>query len=113
MKKLTIKEFINKSKKIHGNKYDYSEVEYVNSQIKVKLKCHCGLIFFQKPNGHLNGHGCPKCRIKISRQQHKITFDEFLKRAVEKHKNKYDYSLTNYIERILKQKLYKVIVFLF
>lgn len=54
MKKLTTEEFIEKSKAIHDNKYDYSLVEYINSQTKIKIICPKHGEFEQKPNNHLN-----------------------------------------------------------
>ena len=54
--------FFKKAKKIHGDKYDYSESEYINSSTKIKIKCNtCGNIFYQSPAFHLLGHGCPVC----------------------------------------------------
>jgi len=60
-KRLTTNEFILKAKAIHGDKYDYSKVEYVASASKVKLICPIHGEFEQKPNNHLNGKGCKKC----------------------------------------------------
>ena len=61
-KSLTRQEFIEKAKKIHGNKYDYSLVEYYNNKTKVKIICKsCGNVFEQIPGNHLNGEGCPFC----------------------------------------------------
>ena len=60
--------FINKAIKVHGDKYDYSLVNYIDSQTKVAIICHkkdaLGEehgVFWQKPNSHLQGHKCPKC----------------------------------------------------
>ena len=59
MKKLTTKQFIEKAKLVHGDKYDYSLVEYKNSKTKVKIKCNtCNNIFNQTPNDHLSKKGC-------------------------------------------------------
>lgn len=85
-------DFINKSKKIHNNKYDYSLVEYKSVTSKIKIICKEHGIFEQVPNYHLSGAGCPKC-CKSS----KIDNLEFIKRSRVKHGNRYDYSLTNYI----------------
>lgn len=38
-KKMTNGDFIGKVKEIHGNRYDYSLVEYTNSNTKVKIIC--------------------------------------------------------------------------
>jgi len=54
--------FIEKSIKIHGILYDYSEVDYINSKSYVKIICKKHGSFLQKPNYHILGQGCPKCR---------------------------------------------------
>ena len=54
--------FIEKAKKIHGDKYDYSKVEYINSHTKVCIICPEHGEFWQTPNNHLHGYGCPKCK---------------------------------------------------
>lgn len=59
--KKTRDEFITDAVKIHGEKYDYSKVEYVNAHTKVCIICKKHGEFYQRPNDHLNGEGCPKC----------------------------------------------------
>lgn len=55
-------EYILKAVKIHGSKYDYSEVEYVRGRSKIKIKCNtCDNIFNQSAEAHVCGQGCPKC----------------------------------------------------
>jgi hypothetical protein len=61
MRKLTQKEFIEKSRKSHGDEYDYSLVEYKNNYTKVKIICLKHGVFEQKPHHHFSGKGCPKC----------------------------------------------------
>ena len=93
MKKLTKEQFIEKAKKIHGNKYDYSLVEYKNNTIKVKIICSEHGIFEQRPNTHKDkGNGCPKCSGNYS-----LTHEELIDRFKEIHGNKYDYSKINYV----------------
>ena len=59
----TTEEFIELAKAVHNERYDYSMVEYINSEHKITIKCNqCGNIFEQKPFSHLQGHGCPYCR---------------------------------------------------
>ena len=53
--------FILKAKEIHGDKYDYTNVEYINSHTKVKIICPIHGEFMQPPQEHINGQGCPKC----------------------------------------------------
>jgi very-short-patch-repair endonuclease len=54
-------EFIEKSKQIHKNKYDYSKVEYINNQIPIIIICKIHGDFTQLPYVHLLNHGCPSC----------------------------------------------------
>ena len=60
-KKITQEEFIEKARKVHGDKYDYSKVEYVNSNTKVRIICPIHGEFLQTPCNHLNGQTCYKC----------------------------------------------------
>ena len=62
MKKLTTEEFIEKAIKVHGNKYDYSKVDYINSTTKVCIICPIHGEFWQKASDHINNNAsCPKC----------------------------------------------------
>jgi hypothetical protein len=45
----------------HKNKYDYSKVSYINSQTPVCIICPKHGEFWQKPNTHIRGSGCPIC----------------------------------------------------
>ena len=68
-KKANTKEgFIEKATEIHGNKYDYSKVEYVNNRTKVCIICSDHGEFWQTPANHLRGQGCPSC----GREERKI-----------------------------------------
>ena len=58
---LTTEEFIEKCKEVHGDKYDYSMVEYLKSENKVFIKCKKHGVFKQQARNHLFGQGCPKC----------------------------------------------------
>ena len=69
---LSLEQFINKAIKIHGIKYDYSKVEYINSHEKVIIICPEHGEFEQISNNHLNGSGCPKCINIISKSEQEI-----------------------------------------
>lgn len=80
--KSNTKDFINKSKLIHGDKYDYSLVNYINCYDKVKIICPKHGIFEQSPTKHINNQGCPKCHfskgeiiIENYLKNNKITFE--------------------------------------
>lgn len=86
-------EFIEKSIKIHGNKFDYSKVEYIGSHIKVCIICPEHGEFYQPPTNHLSGNGCPKCAWKYKRGKYRLTtLETFLTQAKGIHGDKYDYS---------------------
>ena len=91
-KKLTTKEFVEKAKQIHGDKYDYSKVDYISTETKVCIICPEHGEFWQTPHAHLNGHRCPNCFGNI-----KLTNEEFIKTSKEIHGDKYDYSKVDYI----------------
>lgn len=71
-------DFINKSKKIHGDVFDYSKVEYVNSVTPVTIICKSHGEFSQIANGHLNGNGCKHCTNFVSKPEQELT--EILKK---------------------------------
>ena len=102
MKKLTTHEFIDKAKQIHGNKYDYSNVEYVNAHTKVCIICPEHGEFWQTPNGHLNGKNCPTCGyVKRGDKQRHNNF-LFIEQAKKVHGDKYDYSKVEYVNNHTK-----------
>lgn len=97
-RKLTTEKFIEKAKKKYGDTYDYSQVNYIDSKTKVKIKCNkCGLVFEQRPAKHLSTNGCPSCSRKSVADGQRTGLDEFVKRAREIHGDKYDYSQFVYI----------------
>lgn len=67
-KRLSLSEFIARSKDVHGNKYGYSLItNYKNNATKVPIICNkCKSVFYQTPNSHLSGHGCYNCTHKIA-----------------------------------------------
>ena len=67
---MTKEKFIEKAINKHGNKYDYSLVEYRNNSEKIDIICPIHNRFKQIPNNHLNGNGCPLC--KESKGERKI-----------------------------------------
>lgn len=95
-------EFIRLSKQIHGNKYDYSKVNYVNNKTNVCIICPEHGEFWQRPSHHLDGHGCKKCSSSKPRKKRGVGYnslgkEEFVKRAVEKFGDRYDYSKVIYV----------------
>ncbi|QKF94106.1 hypothetical protein QKU48_gp0648 [Fadolivirus algeromassiliense] len=89
--------FIQKAQKVHGNRYDYTDTNYINSHKNVKIKCNVHGIFEQTPSNHLKKYGCSKCGQESSQTKQRFTRDDFIEKAKEVHGDKYDYSKSNYI----------------
>ena len=90
-------EFIKNAKEIHGDVYDYSKVDYINSNEKVTIVCKEHGEFLQNAKGHIQKKaGCQKCGIIKLRNNFKDTTDIFIKKAIRIHDNKYDYTKVNY-----------------
>lgn len=84
-------------KEKHGDKYDYSLVNYVKSKQKIDVICKKHGVFQIEPLYHANrGTGCPKCAREYSYNIIKNNKDRFVNKANKIHNNKYDYSLVNY-----------------
>jgi superfamily II DNA or RNA helicase len=89
--KLTTKEVIKEFKTVHGNQYDYSKVEYKNTDTKVIIICKKHGEFLQLPYSHKKGAGCPICSGNI-----KHSLEQILEDFRNVHGNKYDYSKVVY-----------------
>lgn len=89
---LNTTEFIEKARKVHGDKYDYSKVEYVNTHTPVIIICPEHGEFAQTPLKHLSGQGCAKCSKAF------LSTEDFIKKAKVIHGERYDYSKTKYID---------------
>lgn len=77
--------FIEKAKRIHNDRYDYSKVEYVNAHTKVCIICPEHGEFWQTPNNHLNGNGCPLCKNRKIGDGLRDTVEDFTKKSNEIH----------------------------
>lgn len=96
--KLTTSEFIKKAKLVHGEKYNYDRVVYVNYDTKVEIYCNaCDCYFWQISSNHLHGYGCYQCGLKSRTPKRKLTLEEFVKRARNKHQEKYNYDKSIYL----------------
>lgn len=87
----TAESFIERAKEIHGDKYDYSKVNYINCKTKVCIICPEHGKFWQTPDHHLRSIGCPRCKDIIKGFHHRKSFEQFKKRAAEKHGSFYTY----------------------
>lgn len=83
-------EFIRKAKEVHGNKYDYSKVNYINNRTKVCIICPKHGEFWQVPYSHLKGFGCKLCNCEV------YDTSSFIVKAKETYGNAFDYSKVKY-----------------
>lgn len=60
-RRLTIADFLDRSRQVHKDRYDYSGVSYVSNSAKVSIRCKEHGEFLQSPSNHFAGKGCPKC----------------------------------------------------
>jgi len=92
LKRLSKEDFIEKVKKIHGDKYNYSNVVYNNSHTKICIICPVHGQFYQRPIGHLVGNGCPKC----STDKQRLKLKDFIDKAIIVHGDKFNYSKVDF-----------------
>lgn len=84
--------FISKAKKVHGNLYDYSVIEYAGSYEKINIICETHGDFLQTPTAHLNGIGCQKC----SEERKSSNNEEFIIKSQKIHNTTYEYDNVSY-----------------
>lgn len=89
----TTEQFIEEVRQVHGNYYDYSEVNYINNYEEITIICPKHGRFRQMPHSHLQGKGCKECAILNS----KLSQEEFIKRCQEVHNYHYTYDNLYYI----------------
>ena len=90
-KRKTTEEFIEDAIKVHGDKYDYSKVDYKISNKNVEIVCKEHGSFLQLPLHHTRGHGCRRCH-----NNGIYDTEQFIDKAKTIHGNKYDYSFSLY-----------------
>ncbi|AUR82699.1 hypothetical protein NVP1271B_01, partial [Vibrio phage 1.271.B._10N.286.54.B4] len=101
-RKLTTDEFIERSRVVHGDRYDYSLVEYVNNSTKVEIICTAHGAFKQVPISHMNGNGCRSCSYEAVRAIHAAGSDKFILKARQIHGDTYDYERVKYVNNKTK-----------
>lgn len=91
-RQLTTETFIAKAKACHGDRYDYSHVNYFNAHAKVTIVCSDHGLFRQTARDHLNKRGCPHCA-----GNKQLTTEKFIERAEAVHGDRYNYSEVEYV----------------
>lgn len=103
--KRTQEQFLEKAKAVHGETYDYSLVEYVGTDDKVKIICRGHGLFEQTPYNHCSGQGCKICGNKRNGLNSRTGQEKFLIKAKEVHGDTYEYSLVEYVKTGSKVKI--------
>lgn len=96
--KKNTEKFIAEAKAVHGDKYEYSLVDYKDARKKVKIVCPDHGIFDQVAFVHLRSEpraACERCSYEKRSKQARLTFEEFIRRAKDVHGQTYDYSRAN------------------
>lgn len=89
-------DFINQSTSVHGDKYDYSNVEYKNAHKLVIITCKDHGDFKQTPHDHLKGQSCPKCGIIRQTEAKCDNYKSFIEKAKLIHNSFYKYPSEDY-----------------
>jgi len=103
--KLNSVSFIERAIAKHAYKYDYSLVNYIDNITPINIICLAHGTFEQTPNSHIAGNGCPKCAIIYKANNLRLTQEEFIAKAINKHGNKYDYSNAIYVDAKTKVQI--------
>lgn len=91
MPKKSTNQFISEAKSIHGDWYDYSKTDYQGAGTKVTITCPVHGDFYQSPGSHIAGYKCRKCGLNQQSQSSRMTFDDFLVKANDRHNGFYGY----------------------
>ena len=96
-KKFTQKEVLDRFKKVHGDEYDYSLVDYKGQGKKVIIVCRVHGDFPQVPVSHWLGAGCPDCGLIQRKEKRQLGINKFIERSKVIHGNLYGYEKVEYV----------------
>jgi len=95
--RLTQEEFLRRSTEQHGNKFDYSLTKYNTIYDPVTITCPKHGDFTQVAATHMKStHGCQKCANEAIGDARRYTQEQYLERVIQRHDDRYDYSLVEY-----------------
>jgi hypothetical protein len=93
---LSTEDFIARARNVHGDAYDYSNVEYINGKSSIQITCRSHGEFWQVAGSHLSGKGCTECGRKRIGESRSSNTSDFIQSATAVHGSRYDYSLADY-----------------
>jgi hypothetical protein len=100
--RVTTEHIISRFKQVHGDRYDYSLVNYIKDGVKVVIICKKHGVFHQNPANHYSGKGCYRCGRENTGAKKKTSQAAFVEKAEIVHTNKYDYSQVKYTKSTVK-----------
>lgn len=105
-KRLTTEQFVSDAKRVHGDKYSYTNSIYITLKSKMDISCPIHGVFKMNRDAHIHQkQGCPKCGRENARVLRTYTLDEFVERAHVIHNRQYDYSTVKYVNSFDKVEI--------
>ena len=105
-KKLTKEEAVDRFKAVHGDRYIYDRVEYVNARTKVLIECKKHGYFEMEPNKHISGRcGGRKCSNEKNANRSRLTKEDFIEQAIKVHGDRYKYDSVEYLNSYTNVKI--------
>ncbi len=101
----SLERFVEDARRAHGDRYDYSQVEYINALSNVTIICPDHGAFGQKPANHIRDVGCPVCGTESAAALRVKTTEKFIQEAREVHGDRYDYSKVEYVTSHIKVEI--------
>ena len=102
--RITVDEFLERAKKVHGDKYRYTDLNYVDLDTEIRIVCPKHGVFGQRPQKHLRGHGCRRCAKELPHYL-QMTTESFIEKAKKIYGDQFDYSLVDYKKSCAKVKV--------
>ena len=99
------RQFLKKAREVHCDKYDYSEVDYINSYTGIEIICPIHGSFVQLPQHHVAGANCPLCAKQSGNKKKLVGTNEFIRRAKKTHGDKYDYTTKSRTSRSTQKRI--------
>lgn len=98
--------YLKEVEQIHGNRYDYSKIEYINNKTKICIVCRIHGDFLKRPDSFLKGSGCPRCHYRDKSKHHRKSKSIFVQDLINKFGNElYNYDYIDYINASTKVKI--------
>ena len=95
--RMSLRCFVDRASALHQGKYSYHRSNYLGSNVKIEIGCHIHGAFFQLPQHHLRGCGCPRCAIIQNSDKQRKPEGEVIEGFRRIHGNKFDYDMSGYV----------------